>query len=239
LPDSTAQLLKARSQLLKQQGELAPKKSEPAASEKAQPVKTVLKRLACVNNTEQKRQVEESVAEKPARPEAYRWRAVNEPETTTEPLATPKALRTALEYEKTPELFDKLVNESIERDPWAAEIAQLKIPKLLEQLALNSFKEQRAPGSICLHLRSSQRHLNSSSAQNTLATALGQLHGHTVELTIVEDDNPANRTPLEWRQAIYEEKLAQARQSIIADPHIQTLRRLFDADLDEESIRPV
>ncbi len=46
------------------------------------------------------------------------------------------------------------------------------------------------------------------------------------------------RTPLEWRQAIYEEKLAQAREAIIADNNIQTLRRFFDADLDEESIRP-
>jgi hypothetical protein len=34
-------------------------------------------------------------------------------------------------------------------------------------------------------------------------------------LTIVEDDNPAMRTPLEWRQAIYEEKLAQARERLL------------------------
>ena len=72
-----------------------------------------------------------------------------------------------------------------------------------------------------------------------LAEALGVLYGSPVELTIVEDDNPAMRTPLEWRQAIYEEKLAQARDAIIADNNIQTLRRFFDADLDEESIRPI
>lgn len=74
-----------------------------------------------------------------------------------------------------------------------------------------------------------------------LAEALSMLKGSTVELTIVEDDNPAVRTPLEWRQAIYEEKkkLAQARESIIADNNIQTLRRFFDAELDEESIRPI
>lgn len=65
------------------------------------------------------------------------------------------------------------------------------------------------------------------------------LYGAPVELTIVEDDNSAMRTPLEWRQAIYEEKLAQARDAIIADNNIQTLRRFFDADLDEESIRPI
>ncbi|GAA58059.1 DNA polymerase III subunit tau, partial [Clonorchis sinensis] len=79
------------------------------------------------------------------------------------------------------------------------------------------------------------RHLNNRGAQQKLAEALSMLKGSTVELTIVEDDNPAVRTPLEWRQAIYEEKLAQARESIIADNNIQTLRRFFDAELDEES----
>lgn len=40
-----------------------------------------------------------------------------------------------------------------------------------------------------------------------LAEALTALQGVPVELTIIEDDNPAVKTPLEWRQAIYEEKL--------------------------------
>ncbi|HHQ6553474.1 TPA: DNA polymerase III subunit gamma/tau [Serratia fonticola] len=239
LPDATAQLLKARTQLLRQQGASTAKKNEPAAPGIARPANSALERLASVTERSQKRQAEKIVTEKPAKPEAYRWRALTEPETAPEPLATPKALRTALEHEKTPELSAKLVVESIERDPWAAEIDQLKIPKLVQQLALNAFKQQLAPDSICLHLRSSQRHLNSPSAQKTLAQALSELHGRTVELSVVEDDNPAERTPLEWRQAIYEEKLAQARQSIVADTNIQTLRRFFDADLDEESIRPI
>ncbi len=116
-------------------------------------------------------------------------------------------------------------------------MSQLAVPKLVEQVALNAWKEQEG-SRVCLHLRPSQRHLNSASAQQKLAEALGVLYGTPVELTIVEDDNPAMRTPLEWRQAIYEEKLAQAREAIIADNNIQTLRRFFDADLDEESIRP-
>lgn len=90
---------------------------------------------------------------------------------------------------------------------------------------------------VCICVRRSGL-INSSGAQQKLAQAL-DLTGTTVELTIVEDDNPAVRTPLEWRQAIYEEKLAQARESIIADNNIQTLRRFFDAELDEESIRPI
>lgn len=238
LPDATAQLLKARTQLLRQ-GASTPKKNEPAAPGKARPANSALERLASVTERSQQRLAEKQVQEKPAKPEAYRWRALTEPEPEPEPLATPKALRTALEHEKTPELSAKLVVESLERDPWAAEIDKLKIPKLVQQLALNAVKQQLEPGKICLRLRSSQRHLNSPSAQKVLTDALGELYGSSVELTVVEDDNPAERTPLEWRQAIYEEKLAQARQSIVADTNIQTLRRFFDADLDEESIRPL
>ncbi|MGF0711902.1 DNA polymerase III subunit gamma/tau C-terminal domain-containing protein, partial [Klebsiella pneumoniae] len=174
----------------------------------------------------------------PAKKEAYRWKATTVVEETKVEVATPKALKKALEHEKTPELAAKLAEEAVERDSWAAEVSQLAVPKLVEQVALNAWKEQEG-SRVCLHLRPSQRHLNSASAQQKLAEALGVLYGTPVELTIVEDDNPAMRTPLEWRQAIYEEKLAQAREAIIADNNIQTLRRFFDADLDEESIRPI
>ena len=105
-------------------------------------------------------------------------------------------------------------------------------------MALNAWREQEG-SRVRLHLRPSQRHLNNPGALKALTEAMSQFAGSAVELTIVEDDNPAVRTPLEWRQAIYEEKLAQAREAVIADSNIQTLRRFFDADLDEESIRPL
>ena len=240
LPDATAQLLQARTQLLRKSGTTPPKKNEPAAPGKARPANSALERLASVTERSQQRLAAKSTEEKkPAKKEAYRWTAQNQPEVPAEPVATPKALRSALEHEKTPELSAKLAQEAMVRDPWAAEIDKLHIPKLVQQLALNAFKEEIEPGNIRLHLRSAQRHLNSPSAQKTLADALSELHGNTVTLSVIEDDNLAERTPLEWRQAIYEEKLAQARQSIIADNNIQTLRRFFDAELDEESIRPV
>ncbi|AUX92686.1 DNA polymerase III subunit gamma/tau [Mixta gaviniae] len=236
LPDATSQLLQARTQLLRQQGANKLKKSEPAAHS-ARPAGSALERLAQVTERASKRPAAENAA--PVKKEAYRWKAQNVAiETEAPQVATPKALRSALEHEKTPELAARLAEEALQRDAWAAEIATLTLPKLVQQLALNAWKEETAQG-ICLHLRSSQRHLNSASAQQVLTDALSQSSGKPVELSIIEDDNPAVLTPLEWRQKIYEEKLAQARQSIIADSHIQTLRRFFDADLDEESIRPV
>ncbi|EHB0435450.1 DNA polymerase III subunit gamma/tau [Salmonella enterica subsp. enterica serovar Saintpaul] len=239
LPASTSQVLAARNQLQRAQGVTKTKKSEPAAASRARPVNnSALERLASVSERVQARPAPSALETAPVKKEAYRWKATTPVVQTKEVVATPKALKKALEHEKTPELAAKLAAEAIERDPWAAQVSQLSLPKLVEQVALNAWKEQNG-NAVCLHLRSTQRHLNSSGAQQKLAQALSDLKGTTVELTIVEDDNPAVRTPLEWRQAIYEEKLAQARESIIADNNIQTLRRFFDAELDEESIRPI
>ncbi|EJS9090629.1 DNA polymerase III subunit gamma/tau [Salmonella enterica] len=239
LPASTSQVLAARNQLQRAQGVTKTKKSEPAAASRARPVNnSALERLASVSERVQARPAPSALETAPVKKEAYRWKATTPVVQTKEVVATPKALKKALEHEKTPELAAKLAAEAIERDPWAAQVSQLSLPKLVEQVALNAWKEQNG-NAVCLHLRSTQRHLNSSGAQQKLAQALSDLTGTTVELTIVEDGNPAVRTPLEWRQAIYEEKLAQARESIIADNNIQTLRRFFDAELDEESIRPI
>ena len=248
LPESTSQVLAARNQLQRAQGATKAKKSEPAAASRARPVNNAaLERLASVSERVQARpapsapsapSATSALEQAPAKKEAYRWKATTPVAEVKEVVATPKALKKALEHEKTPELAARLAAEAIERDPWAAQVSQLSLPKLVEQVALNAWKEENG-SAICLHLRSSQRHLNSSGAQQKLAEALSALTGSTVELTIVEDDNPAVRTPLEWRQAIYEEKLAQARESIVADNNIQTLRRFFDAELDEESIRPI
>ncbi|MCT4704490.1 DNA polymerase III subunit gamma/tau [Enterobacteriaceae bacterium H16N7] len=239
LPDATSQILQARTQLMRQQGAQKAKKNEPAAPDSARPAKnTALERLASVTERVQSRATA-IVEEKPeAKPEAYRWKSQNVAEEVVEPVATPKALKRALEHEKTPELAAKLAQEAIERDAWAAEINQLVLPKLVQQLALNAWKEQEGT-KVCLHLRASQRHLNSPSAQKALTDAMSAHCGESVELTIIEDDNQAQRTPLEWRQAIYEEKLALAKESMSADNNIQTLRRFFDAELDEDSIRPI
>ncbi|MBD0903250.1 DNA polymerase III subunit gamma/tau [Klebsiella grimontii] len=239
LPQTTSQVLAARSQLQRSQGAPTPKKSEPAAASRARPVNNAaLERLSSITERVQARPAAAALEKAPAKKEAYRWKSTTVVETVKEEVTTPKALKKALEHEKTPELAAKLAVEAVERDSWAAEVSQLAVPKLVEQVALNAWKEQEG-NRVCLHLRPSQRHLNSAGAQQKLAEALGILYGTPVELTIVEDDNPAMRTPLEWRQAIYEEKLAQAREAIIADNNIQTLRRFFDADLDEESIRPI
>ncbi|MCW2484019.1 DNA polymerase III subunit gamma/tau, partial [Candidatus Symbiopectobacterium sp. NZEC135] len=114
LPDATSQLLQARSQLLQRQGTPPPKKSDPAAQERARPgtAASALERLASVTERSQQRQAADSNSEAQKKPEAYRWRAQQQKAVVTETIATPKALRTVLEYEKTPELAAKLTEEA-------------------------------------------------------------------------------------------------------------------------------
>ncbi|NBM54052.1 DNA polymerase III subunit gamma/tau [Proteus vulgaris] len=237
-----AQLLRARQAIKGTEQQTPPKKPEPATPNQAKPAASALERLAAVSERRQqvaKRQPNPNAPEKKKK-EAYQWRPQN-PElmSTQETVSSPKEIKEVLEYEKTPELAAKIAKESQERDAWAAEIEKMPLPKLVQQLALNAYKETVSEENVILHLRTRQKHLNSANALRTLTNALSELHGKAISLTIIEDDNPAVKTPLEWRQAIYDEKLALSRQSIITDKTIQTLQQYFDAELDEESIRPV
>lgn len=239
----TAQLLRARQAIRGAEPQTPPKKSEPATPQQAKPAASALERLAAVSERRQQgtnaKRHTTSAPEKQKK-EAYQWRPKNpEVPSTQEVVSSPKEIKGVLEYEKTPELAAKIAKESQERDEWAGEIDKMPLPKLVQQLALNAYKETVDEENVILHLRTKQKHLNSATALRTLINALSELHGKAISLTIIEDDSPAVKTPLEWRQAIYDEKLALSRQSIITDKTIQTLQQYFDAELDEESIRPV
>ncbi len=249
LPDITSRVLQARAQLLRQKAVDSTKKNKQPASDSTRTMGSVSSKFSRwpIESAQQPqpltkviedKQLEQTLGVETGKKEAYRWQAQHQ-EAVAELTTTPKELRSVLQHEKTPELLAKLAEEAIRRDPWAAEIAQLPIPGLVQQLALNSFKQQIEPNNVYLHLRSAQRYLNTPSAHKTLTDALSELYGDPIKLSVVEDDDSAQKTPLEWRQVIYEERLAQAHQSIVVDDNIKTLRLFFDADLDEDSIRPI
>lgn len=108
-----------------------------------------LERLASVSERVQARPAVSALEKAPAKKEAYRWKATNPVAEVKEVVATPKALKKALEHEKTPELAAKLAAEAIERDPWAAQVSQLSLPKLVEQVALNARKKRMATWFAC------------------------------------------------------------------------------------------
>ncbi len=176
-------------------------------------------------------QAEEQVVE-----EAYRWRPSKPAETKVNTKLTPTQLKQALEHEKTPEMAQKLVDESLEQNEWAKLISLMNMPKLVEQLALNSHYSKEG-STVSLQLRSSQAHLNTDRAQGELLKALNTLLGEDCHLTVEISD--AGETPLELRDRLYQEKLQQALNSLENDPNVHFIERRFAAELVKDSVRPI
>ena len=172
--------------------------------------------------------------------ENYQWQACGLVETKNEPALDAKTLCDSLKVDKTPEMTKKLIVEMAEKDAWCAEIEQLELAPLIKQIAINSYFEQIDDNNIVLHMRSSVKHLIKSPANCTkLESALSAYSQKPLNLKIVIDDNQENKTPLEMREDLYQQKLEQAKQTINQDAKVEMICQYFDAKIDEASIRPV
>ncbi|MGF1737453.1 DNA polymerase III subunit gamma/tau [Photobacterium satsumensis] len=167
----------------------------------------------------------------------YQWRPTTLPEQTeTQQVVAPKLLKQALEHEKTPEMVKLLVKEAANQDSWSDWVTKLQVGRMVQQLALNSAFE-REGNQVKLCLRPSQQHLNTPKAREQLAMAMSELFAETVSLEVELSDK--GRSPLEWREAIYQQKLDQAKQSLMSDPNVNFICQRFSAVLDEDSVRPL
>lgn len=170
------------------------------------------------------------------KPEPYQWTPSQPVVDEQKPELKPTQLKKALEHEKTPEMVDKLVNESLERSEWAKLISQLNTAKLTEQLALNSDYVKDGL-SIQLTLRPQQAHLNTDKAQSELLSELNRVLGEECQLSVEIGDK--GETPLELRDKLYQGKLEQAFSSLAADEYVQFIEQRFGAELDSDSVRPI
>lgn len=166
----------------------------------------------------------------------YRWQASSAPE-KTECALSPAEIKSTLQNERTPEMQSQLELEASGQDSWSCSVAQLAIPKLLKQLALNAAMEREGE-TVRLYLRTTQAHLKTPSNIKTLTQALSEHLAASVVLHI-EINDTHGVTPLEWRDKIYADKLAQAKQSLHTDPFVILAQQRFGATIDEASIRPL
>ncbi|TSJ88001.1 DNA polymerase III subunit gamma/tau [Gilliamella apicola] len=245
LPDDassiTKNILEMRMQLMKE--EQKPKK--PELVDYHQPSNSLInskrddvQQLANLGNDSEKN--DEEVEQEEITAENYQWQACGIVETKNEPALDAKTLCDSLKVDKTPEMVKKLIVEMAEKDAWFAEIEQLELAPLIKQIAINSYPELIDDNHIILHTRSAVEHLAKSSANCIkLRTALSNYRQKTLNLEVVIDDNKANKTPLELREDLYQQKLEQAKQTINQDAKVEMICQYFDAKIDESSIRPV
>lgn len=219
LPASTQQLVKARERLTATEG-IKQKKPE------AQPLRT-----KSLNVTTTKMSTANASAE-------YRWQTSVTSSVPSGSL-TPKEFRHQLEYEKNPALFEKLTKEIAALDNWSAWIEKMTLKPILKQLAIHSFLEEKESGEIVLHLRSAQSHFNTHAYAQGLRDNLAEIGKIIHQVTIILDDDTSQRTPFELREQLYQQKLNAAKQLLRQDKKVTLLCEYFDAQIDEESIRPV
>lgn len=244
-PSLTKNILEMRSKLIKE--EQTPKKSELVDTN--QPKNRLIKKVSSSAtqseqstnaNVDRQSNSIENDDEPEITAENYQWQSCGLVETKDELAIDTKSFRESLNGDKTPEMIKKLIDEMAQKDAWCAEIEQLDIAPLIKQIAINSYIEQLDDDNVVLHMRSSVKHLINTSVNTAkLEKALSDKRQQNLKVKVIIDDNQAIKTPLEMREALYQQKLAQAKQTIIEDPKVAMICQCFEAKIDEASIRPV
>ncbi|CAH0540739.1 DNA polymerase III subunit gamma/tau [Vibrio marisflavi] len=178
----------------------------------------------------------QQVIERETSNEPYQWKPSQQPIKAEKKELTPTQIKSALEHVKTPEMTEKLLRESVEKDDWSALICKLQTSKLVQQLALNS-AYQRVDNQIELTLRKNQAHLNTDKARLELLDAIRTATGEELQISIEVGNQGI--TPFELREDIYQHKLKSAIESLENDENVKFLKARFVADIDTDSIRPI
>jgi len=177
--------------------------------------------------------------------EDYQWQATEQyAQMVHNDISTqvaPSEIKKDLQHDKTLEMTQKLVQEVMDKDSWAKIISQLHLPKLVEQLVLNSSYKatENTDGSVNIHLnlRPNQSHICNEKNQHLLSQALSNVLNKVVNLQIEVGNEGV--TPMEEREALYQEKLNKAIEILSQDPNIERIRETFDAKVIDNSIRPI
>ncbi len=150
--------------------------------------------------------------------------------------AAPRATAAPAPRQAMPE-----ATSSADRQPpvdWSTIIDQLALSGAPKLLASNCGFLRRAGDVIHLSLDRRSESLLTRERQQKLAAALGDALGETLHVEI-EIGAADVETPLQAEARIADERLAAARESLEADPNVRTLKDMFGATLNADSIEIV
>ena len=111
-----------------------------------------------------------------------------------------------------------------------------RFPGMSRQLAQNCELVERTDALVRLRLDPAHKHLQAH--QEKLLVALRELWGAQLRLEIAVGE-PASETPAARRQNTERERQERAVASIEQDPFVRDVVDLFDASIDESTIKPV
>ena len=123
-------------------------------------------------------------------------------------------------------------------DDWHALVARLPLTGMAKQLAQHCELAERSDGAIRLRLAPLHRHLLGKVQQDKLQSELQNHFGRSLRLEI-DVAEPATETPAERSRNVQRERQEKAVASIEQDPFVRDVVDLFDASIDESTIKPV
>jgi DNA polymerase-3 subunit gamma/tau len=121
---------------------------------------------------------------------------------------------------------------------WHALVAQLPLTGMAKQLAQHCELCERTDALVRLRLSPSHKHLLAKAPQDKLQAELQNHFGQSLRLDI-DVAEPASETPAERTRNVQRERQDRAIAAIEQDPFVREVVDLFDASIDESTIKPV
>jgi len=118
---------------------------------------------------------------------------------------------------------------------WYQIMAQVKVGGRVRQLGVNSLC-QSVSNPITLTLKPDQKHLCADIAIEQLQAGLSAFLEQDIQVIVDIGQDASRETPLELRKRFHKELVQQAKQSILADEHVQWIINELAAQLDDDSV---
>lgn len=131
---------------------------------------------------------------------------------------------------------DNIENEFASND-WQGIIDEMALAGLVKELAGHCILKEHTQDKIHLVLTPAQEHLLNTAQKERLIKALKTRFGNHIRIVITVDSQN-EETPTQRRIREENELQEAAEKSVHEDSTVQALQDLFDATLDENSIRP-
>jgi DNA polymerase-3 subunit gamma/tau len=123
-------------------------------------------------------------------------------------------------------------------EDWHALVARLPLAGMVKQLAQHCEVSERSESAIRLRLAPVHKHLLGKIQQDKLQAELQACYGRPLRLEI-DVAEVATETPAERSRNAQRERQDRAIASIEKDPFVRDVVDLFDASIDESTIKPV
>ena len=155
------------------------------------------------------------------------------PQKAARPEAAPAAVQARAPEQAAPAQADP---KQIWAEPdWSSLVAEIGLKGAVRLLACNCAYQCREGNTVRLGLDPRSESLLTKQRKDSLAESLSTHFGEklSVEITLSAE---TDETPVQEESRMADERLEAARQTLEADPNVQTLKNMFGAELKTDSI---